>query len=115
MDSGLVHQAVYGFQQARNAVEQSVARKRSTRPSSPQGAALAVKGKPKSTPAGPVKATRKASETAQPPKLRGCLLWYIVLNTVQDARRPAATKNPADFLPYGGGSRASEGVARRAG
>ena len=102
MDSGLVHQAVYGFQQARNAVEQSVARKRSTRPSSPQGAALAVKGKPKSNP-GPVQATRKASETAQPPKLRVRLLWYIVLNTVQDARRHAAAKDPADFLPHGGG------------
>ena len=31
------------------------------------------------------------------------LLWYIVLDKVQDDERPAAAKNPADFLPNGGG------------
>ena len=31
------------------------------------------------------------------------LLWYIVLNKVQHGRAPTAAKNPADFLPHGGG------------
>ena len=31
------------------------------------------------------------------------LLWYIVLNKVQDGGRPTAAKNPDDFLPHGGG------------
>ena len=31
------------------------------------------------------------------------LLWYIVLNKVQDGRRPTAAKNPAGFLSHGGG------------
>jgi len=32
------------------------------------------------------------------------LLWYAVLNKVQDGRRPTAAKNPADFLPHARGS-----------
>ena len=32
------------------------------------------------------------------------LLWYIVLNTVQDDGHPTAAKNPADLFPHGCGS-----------
>jgi hypothetical protein len=43
------------------------------------------------------------------------LYMVHVLHKVKNDGRPTAAKNPADFLPRGGGERAGEGVAKRAG
>ena len=40
-------------------------------------------------------------------------IWYSVLETIPDARRPTAAENPADFLRHGGGERTGEGSERQ--